>query len=76
MNKEGLKFTDNTDDEIVVVQLPRKEYELMRKMIQREETMSNVWRWIRTFLFVLIGGVLTLVTFGEAVLKYLNGVVK
>lgn len=73
---KNLKYTENKEDEIVVVQLPRKEYLLMRQMIQREETMSLVWRWMRTFLFVLIGGILTLVTFGETMLKYLNGVAK
>lgn len=76
MDLKNLKYTENKEDEIVVVQLPRKEYLLMRQMIQREETMSLVWRWMRTFIFVLTGGILTLVTFGETMLKYLNGVAK
>lgn len=50
------------EDEIINVRLPRKDYELMRKMIQRE----HVFSWLeRTFkasaIWVIAGGILSVI---------------
>ena len=46
MEPDDLKFTNNEDDEIVVVQLPRKDYRTLRKIIDEEKTRGKIIKWI------------------------------
>jgi hypothetical protein len=48
------------DDEIITVKLPRKDYEIMRKLIRERETMDNVTAAIKSFwIWGLAGSILT-----------------
>lgn len=40
--------------------LSEDELEVLKKIIKREEAVSWLWGWVRSFLFVAAGGVLTL----------------
>lgn len=50
----------NEQDILVTVKLPRKDYELMRKMIEREEAFTWLSSMIRaSLIWVIAGGVLS-----------------
>lgn len=69
---EDLGFNNTEDDEIVVLRLPRKEAKVLRQMIQRQQAMGWLWKWLSAFGFVFISGILTLFSFGEAIRKGLS----
>ena len=66
-------MTENEEDEIIAVRIPRHEYEVLRRMIQREESFTFLYAWVRSwFVWTIIGGVIALLTFWDKLI----GVVK
>ena len=57
------------EDEIVTVTLPRKDYLVLREMIEQRNSLNWIGKYFTNVLFVLAGGVLTWIAFGEQVLK-------
>jgi hypothetical protein len=54
-------YQDNKNDEIINVKLPRAKYDLLRKMLEREEAMGWFGRTIRThWVWAIGGGLVTL----------------
>lgn len=65
----------NKQDEIVNVRLPRKEYELLRTIIDREETYRNVTTILKThWIWVVGGGALALYMLWEKFNVFIAGV--
>lgn len=57
---------DNRDDEIITVNIPRRDYRILRDMIERERTYSWFKNWVRTlWVWALAGGVLALIALNE-----------
>lgn len=46
--------------EYVNVRLPRPEYEMLKAMLAREQAVSWFWRWVKSCLFVAVGGMLSI----------------
>lgn len=68
---------DFKEDELISIKLPRQQYELLKKMIEREQaynwiknTLSNNWIW------VVGGGVLTFWLLFDKINLLINGTVK
>lgn len=49
---------DFKDDELIDVRLPRKDYEMLREMIKKQEALTWIGRYFRNVVFVAIGGIL------------------
>lgn len=55
-------------DEIIVVSIPRKDYEILRDMIERERALSWTKNQIRSFwVWALAAGVLGLWALGDRI---------
>lgn len=65
----------NKQDEIVVVKLPRSEYETLRTLIQERETYKNIGQMVKThWIWVVGGGALTLYTLWDKIHMLFVGV--
>lgn len=49
------------DDEIIEVKMSVKNLKVLLKMIEREKSMSLVWKYV----FSIVGGITTLIVFWE-----------
>lgn len=61
------------DDEIIDVKLPRKDYEIMRDMIRKQEALGWLGRYFRNVILVAIGGFITLYSFWDSLKLFLTG---
>lgn len=57
-------------DEVITVTLPRKDYEIMREMIEERQAMKGLKKFLQTKVFWLAGGVLTLLGIYEILRRY------
>lgn len=55
-----------TDDEIIEVRLPLKDYRVMREMIEERQAMTGLRKWIQTKFLWTIGGLLSVLGLVEA----------
>lgn len=46
-------------DEVITVTLPRKEYEMLREILEERQAMRGLKKFLQTKVFWLAGGVLT-----------------
>lgn len=60
-------------DEVINVTLPKKDYEQLRTMIERDRSLSVVGRYVRNVLLVAAGGFITLVAFWDQLKRLLTG---
>ena len=70
MPKEDLD--PNEMDEIIHVTLPRSDYLIMREMIDKQKSLDWIGKYMRNILFVTLGGLLTVVAFGEQLKKLIS----
>lgn len=49
----------NKDDAIISVQLPYKDYKVMREIIEERQAMNGVKKWLTGNVFWLCGGLLS-----------------
>lgn len=62
---------DNEEDEIIAIFLPRSKYEVLRTILEREESYNWFRNWIRShWIFIVGSGLLT----GFAVYREIFGV--
>lgn len=61
-------------DEIIVVTLPREDYEIMRDMINKQRSLNWFGKYARTVLFVFAGGMITLFTFWDLIVTGVKAV--
>lgn len=66
----------NKEDELIDVKLPRKDFEIMREMIKKQEALSWLGRYARNVLLVFAGGVITLITFWENISSFFQSLIK
>lgn len=59
------------EDEVLTVTLSRSDYETLRSMIEREQIMSWLGKWLQNFLLVTIGGLVALFTFGGQIRDFI-----
>ncbi len=64
------------EDEIIDVKLPRKDYEIMREMIRKQEALGWLGRYFRNVILVAIGGFITLFTFWDSIKLFIAGFIK
>lgn len=64
------------DDEIIDVKLPRKDYEIMRQMIRKQEALGWLGSYIRNVLLVAVGGFITLFTFWDSIKTFFHTILK
>ena len=43
---------DTWDDEIIEVKLPRKEYKIMREIIEERQAMNGLRKWLTTKVLI------------------------
>ena len=67
---------DNKNDEIIDVKLPRKDYEIMRQMIRKQEALGWLGAYVRNVLLVAVGGFLTLFAFWDSIKLFLSQIFK
>lgn len=60
------------EDEIITVTLPRKDYLVLREMIEQRNSLTWIGKYFTNVLFVLAGGVMTWIAFGEQIIKGLK----
>lgn len=56
----------NKDDVVINVQLPLKEYKIMREIIEERQAMSGLKKWVFGRIFWFAGGLLTILGVFEA----------
>lgn len=68
-------MTDNSEDEIIDIRLPRSEYKILREMIRREETysylgkkLSSLWVW------AVAGGILTVLALWDSIQTFVGNI--
>jgi hypothetical protein len=66
----------NKEDEIIDVKLPRKDFEIMRAMIRKQEALGWLGRYITNVLLIAVGGFITLFTFWDSIKNSLHGIIK
>lgn len=66
----------NRDDEIIDVKLPRKDYEIMRDMIRKQEALGWLGQYFRNVILVAIGGVISLFMFWDTIKAFFTGIMK
>lgn len=59
-----------TDDEIIEVRLPLKDYKVMREMIEERQAMAGLRKWITTKVLWLVGGALSVLGLVEALRRF------
>ena len=52
-------------EEYVNVRLSRKQYDMLIGMLDREQAVSWVWKWLKSFLFIAAGGLVSIYTLLE-----------
>ncbi len=60
----------NKDDVVINVQLPLKEYKVMREMIEERQAMSGLKKWVFGRIFWFAGGLLTVLGVFEALRRF------
>ena len=63
-------MTDTKDDEVIEVKLPRKDYIVMREMIEERQAMNGLRKWLTTKVFWFAGGLLTVLGLFEAFRRF------
>lgn len=67
----------NKGDELVDVRLPRRDYEALREVLEREQAYSWIKRTLRSWwVFAVAGGIVTLITFLDTIKEVVKGIVK
>lgn len=66
---KNYEFNSTEKDELVVVQLPRKDVAIMRRMIEEREALSVMKGKIYAFIFFGLAGITTIITFSETIKK-------
>lgn len=61
---------DTKDDEIIEVKLPRKEYKIMREMIEERQAMNGLRKWLTTKVFWFAGGIMAVLGVFEAFRRF------
>ena len=68
------KEEDFVKDEIISVRLPRSKYEVLRKIIEREESWNWFQRWIiNNWIFIFGSGVLSLILLYDQIHNFFVG---
>ena len=63
---------EHNDDEVVSVTLSRRDYIVMRDMIEKQKSLTWIGKYVRNVIFVFAGGILGVLAFGEQFLKILK----
>lgn len=67
------KDSDTNGDEIINVQLPRKDYKVLREILEREKTWTWLARWMKSgLLWVIVGSIIILMNFWEQIKRALS----
>jgi hypothetical protein len=65
----------NKDDQIITIKLPRSQAEILRTMIKREETYSNITATMKSsWIWVVAAGVITLFSLWDTIKAFMIGV--
>lgn len=68
---------DFDDDELIQIELPRKEYNTLKKMIEREVAYNwFISKLKNNSIFVIGGGIVTLFLLYDRLVPYLQGTIK
>lgn len=60
----------NKENEIVTVELPRWQVEIIKQLVKERNTMNNVTHFIKSWwIWVVAGGILTLWTLWDKIFK-------
>lgn len=63
------------DDEIIIVKLPRAQYEILRTVLKREEAYNWVGNTLRSsWVWVAAGGLLSVIALWDTIKNLLIGV--
>lgn len=63
------------DDEVINVSMPRKDYKMLREMIERERTYSWLKNYLRSlWVWAFAGGVLVMIALGDRISEFLQGI--
>lgn len=60
------------DDEIINVRLNREDYNTLRDMIKKQQSLSWLTKHLMNTTFVFLGGLVALIAFGEQIIGYLK----
>jgi hypothetical protein len=64
---------DTDNYEIIDVRLPRKDYQLLQQVLEREKTWSWIARWMKSgFLWTVVTVIMMLMTFWEQIKRVFN----
>lgn len=62
---------DTTKDDVIInVQLPLKDYRIMREMIEERQAMQGLKKWISSKLLWLVGGALSILGLIDAFRRF------
>lgn len=65
-------MSDNDKDEIITVQMPRKDYEILREIIEDRQAMRGIRRFIQDKLVWIAGTIMVLAGCYEALRRLSN----
>lgn len=71
MSQEAIQNSTEEDDTRVVVTMTKKDYMILRGMIEERRSLNWLGKWMTNILFVAIGGFLGLVAFGDAIKQWI-----
>lgn len=64
---EPRKTRTQIEDEVINVTLPKADYEILRDMITKQKSLNWIGKYIRSVLLVAVGGIVTLISFGDQI---------
>lgn len=64
------------DDEQINVILTKRDYRRLRRMLEREATLSTMGKWVFSTGFALVGGLISIMVFFDGIKEYLKSLVK
>jgi len=67
------EFKNNDDDEIIDVRMPKRDYEIMRDMINKQKALNWVGKWFKQVGFVAAGGIVTVFVMWDSIKSFFFG---
>lgn len=63
-------MTESKDDEVIEVRLPRKDYLVMREMIEERQAMTGLKKFLQTRVLWPVGAILSVMGLIEAFRRF------
>jgi hypothetical protein len=72
MSEEKNKIDIQNEDEVINVTLSKADYVVLREILEKQKSLNWLGKYVRNILFVTLGGLVTLFTFGDQIKGFIG----